>query len=171
MTFRVSWNGCIRKWNCLSVTFCLIANWQTKFSFSMFPLDIFHWKFFKFEDDRWLKVWAQVQVLLPDLRVCHCQLEIYLIIIELRILRLTPWLRRGQERQLQAPAVPGIGSIGPSRAVTAAATSPHYLASTLPVGQPGHRVSYFYRATKLTNVLASLIFSSECATLKSSNSS
>ena len=44
MTFRVSWNGCIRKLNCLSVTFCLIANWQTKFSFSMFPLDIFHWK-------------------------------------------------------------------------------------------------------------------------------
>ena len=65
MTFRVSRNGCIRKLNCLSVTFCLIANWQTKFSFNMFPLDIFHWKFFKFEEfstDRWLKVWAQVQV-------------------------------------------------------------------------------------------------------------
>ena len=132
MTFSVSWNGCIRKLNCLSVTFCLIANWQTKFSFNMFPLDIFHWKFFKFEEfstDRWLKVWAQVQVL------CRCQLEIYLIIIELRILLLTPWLWRGQERQLQAPAVPGIGSIGPSRAVTAADTEAHYLASTLPVGQ------------------------------------
>ena len=76
MTFSVSWNGCIRKLNCLSVTFCLIANWQTKLSFNMFPLDIFHWKFFKFEEFptyRWLKVWAQVQVL------CRCQLDIYLL--------------------------------------------------------------------------------------------
>ena len=155
MAFRVSWNGCIRKLNCLSVTFCLIANWQTKFSFIMFPLDIFHWKFFKFEEfstDRWLKVWAQVQVLLTDVwRVCRFQLDINLIIIELRILLLTPWLWRGQERQLQAPAVPGIGSIGPSRAVTAADTQPLpclYLASW-----PGHQPTYFYRAAELRNLM------------------
>ena len=77
-----------------------------------------------------------------DWRECRCQLEIYLIIIELRILLLTPWLWRGQERQLQAPAVPGIGSIGPSRAVTAADTQPHYLASTLPVGQDTNRHTF-----------------------------